>query len=535
MADKRESSTNRKVETSLGLTLASSSDTQPIAYADGLWDVVGSNSRLASVLDGAGQYDQHTINEALASAGGGTILGSLNTCVCTYDGNAATLNGNAAELNNGGLEADETTFTIPASIHGCGLIPFVICYQNNNVVNFSISKNRDGDIEIGWNAGRVDLDHALLVKILGTDEDSGGGGKASSYVTDDWLVEHGYITEEELDEKGYITEAGANQYVFLCKNYANTTSITIPAIKHNCGLFPTVTCYRDNKVVAASVSKNISGDITVTWEAASDVTPQMPMYISVIGKDVIVDVEEDSGGDEGGGGEPTRQFTATFHLDNGDSDIVYTLDEGDTIEAPNEMTFHKSGYIFYRWSVGIAGTQIHANVEDTALWLEDTPPSPSETYTATFVDWEGSTISQHSYSEGDTIVIPTPTPRTGYNFVDWYCIETHLHEVPATMPAYDLIFSEYMEKVTYTVTYSVMVGADVWDTVTQSYEYEDTITEPYYEAFIWGQESSYEFTGWYNETDGTSGLPNTMPARNLVITAEYEERFGEPIIEEPMD
>lgn len=69
---RRKGDTSKTTETSLGLTLAPSSDALPIAYDDNVWDIVDASSPLASIMpNGAGQYDQHAINEALAENGGG--------------------------------------------------------------------------------------------------------------------------------------------------------------------------------------------------------------------------------------------------------------------------------------------------------------------------------------------------------------------------------------------------------------------------------------------------------------------------------
>ena len=57
------------------LVMAPSSNDAPIAYSEDTWDVVNGDSKLAALLGAGGQYDQHTINEALATEGGG---GSVN-------------------------------------------------------------------------------------------------------------------------------------------------------------------------------------------------------------------------------------------------------------------------------------------------------------------------------------------------------------------------------------------------------------------------------------------------------------------------
>lgn len=73
---KKSNSTTAVQKTGLTLTLSPNDATYPIIYSDDAWDIAADGSALEDLLDGAGQYDQHTINEALAEAvanGGGTI------------------------------------------------------------------------------------------------------------------------------------------------------------------------------------------------------------------------------------------------------------------------------------------------------------------------------------------------------------------------------------------------------------------------------------------------------------------------------
>lgn len=63
----KDPSTEKVRQTRFPLSLAPSSPTTfPIAYADDVWDLVQAGQTLASLLGAPGQYDQHTINEALA-------------------------------------------------------------------------------------------------------------------------------------------------------------------------------------------------------------------------------------------------------------------------------------------------------------------------------------------------------------------------------------------------------------------------------------------------------------------------------------
>jgi hypothetical protein len=52
-----------------GLTFKSANqDDYPVAYQEDIWDVADENTKLKELMGQVGQYDQHVINEELASA-----------------------------------------------------------------------------------------------------------------------------------------------------------------------------------------------------------------------------------------------------------------------------------------------------------------------------------------------------------------------------------------------------------------------------------------------------------------------------------
>lgn len=79
----KTSSQDKNAKTQLGLTLAPAASSYPISYVEDNWDVVQSGSDLAAVLGATGQFDQHSINEALAgnSGGGDTYSGAATVTV----------------------------------------------------------------------------------------------------------------------------------------------------------------------------------------------------------------------------------------------------------------------------------------------------------------------------------------------------------------------------------------------------------------------------------------------------------------------
>lgn len=68
MTEPKTPSTTKAETTLVPLTFQSSApDTYPFAYVDNLWDVVREGSNLAQLTKATGQFDQHTINELLAT------------------------------------------------------------------------------------------------------------------------------------------------------------------------------------------------------------------------------------------------------------------------------------------------------------------------------------------------------------------------------------------------------------------------------------------------------------------------------------
>lgn len=65
---------------------ASNPNDFPIVYGDDIWDVAISGSGLANLMGNIGQYDQHSINESLASGIGEATLGTAITATQTVGG-----------------------------------------------------------------------------------------------------------------------------------------------------------------------------------------------------------------------------------------------------------------------------------------------------------------------------------------------------------------------------------------------------------------------------------------------------------------
>ena len=110
-----------------------------------------------------------------------------------------------------------------------------------------------------------------------------------------WCSEDGklytYNINNSVDEEcGRFRKNGLNQYVYICKDYEENESVTIPASQHNCGDYPMVICYFEGLETQLEV-ENTNGDITVYFSSLG-VSNQSPLTICIIGMNVIADEEQ---------------------------------------------------------------------------------------------------------------------------------------------------------------------------------------------------------------------------------------------------
>ncbi len=180
-------------------------------------------------------------------------------------------------------------------------------------------------------------------------------------------------------------------------------------------------------------------------------------------------------------------YNLTFKI--GDEVLAQQVVEyGAEIVAPEAS--EKEGYTFSGWGI-VPATMPASDLEFSGVY-------DVNYYNITFrINGELAYTSTLAY--GAEITVPTAPESEGYTFDGW-------KDVPATMPAQDLEFDSKYTANPYQVTF--MIGDDTITTI--SVAYGDKIETP--EA---PEKEGYTFTGW---TD----VPETMPAKDIVIKGEYE-------------
>ena len=213
-----------------------------------------------------------------------------------------------------------------------------------------------------------------------------------------------------------------------------------------------------------------------------------------------------------------RYRTVTFDPVGGDMDypVRYFLDEGNISSEIKPAS--RTGYTFGGWSKADGTLWDYADDtvnEDITLYAKRTP----HTYTVTFDSTGSSEVITKTmdvaYGEqvGD---MPVPI-RAGYSFCGWYDAladgKCYGNSDGKSTSQYDktencTLYAQWKIN-QYTITFDTVGGSEIAP-ITQDYGTE--ITAPAAPT-----REGYTLVGWDNE------IPETMPAENITITAQWED------------
>ena len=192
------------------------------------------------------------------------------------------------------------------------------------------------------------------------------------------------------------------------------------------------------------------------------------------------------------------KFTVTFNAGEGlfaddtavagPTSVLY----GAAVPAPKDPV--RAGYTFAGWDADVPAAMPAENLTFNATWVE-------AEYTITYV--VNGTKETVTYKFGEAVKAPETPVVAGMTFTGW---DT---EIPATMPAEDLVIVAQFEVSVYKATF--LVDGVVYDQFMVSHGDEIPVpTEDPVKKF-------YTFTGWSNmPADGR------MPAVDVEITATFE-------------
>lgn len=197
--------------------------------------------------------------------------------------------------------------------------------------------------------------------------------------------------------------------------------------------------------------------------------------------------------------------------------FVFAVD-GETVSVPADESFLKKFKIIHWYSDAVQPTDHESfthdeiSVKNGYIVLETnhfseyavcTEYVPKKDYT---IKWLVDGVeTEQTVTEEAAITKPANPEKEGYTFIGW------TPEVPDTMPAENLEFTAVWQVNEYTITFDTAGGTAI---APITLEYGAAITPPE-NPYLKG----YMFKNW------SPSIPDTMPAKDLTVTAVYEKAY----------
>lgn len=182
---------------------------------------------------------------------------------------------------------------------------------------------------------------------------------------------------------------------------------------------------------------------------------------------------------------------------NKKEEFEYTLEYNSPVPQLSEIT--RVGYNFVGWDTEIPSTMPAYNMTITAIY-------EIQKFIITFVDYNDTEISSYEGAYGTNTIRPPDPTRTGYTFIGW---SPNVATIVTGEATYTAQYSINQYTITF-VGYTDFEGNNLK---------EIKITQDYNTLFIPPTaiaRTGYNFTGWDKE------IPSTIPAEDVIITAQYE-------------
>jgi hypothetical protein len=201
-------------------------------------------------------------------------------------------------------------------------------------------------------------------------------------------------------------------------------------------------------------------------------------------------------------------YTVTFVDYNETQLSQQTVNYGSGATVPMSPT--RTGYTFTSWDK--AFDNVTGDLTVTAVY-------EIHTYTITFIDYNGTQLSQQTVNYGNGATAPTSPTRTGYTFVSW---DKAFNNVTGNLT----VTAQY-EINTYTVTFSASANGTITATVDGSaittgaaVEYGKSV------IFTATPDSGYKVSGWtLNGTAVSGNTTNTYTLANVSATTTVTVSF----------
>ena len=189
------------------------------------------------------------------------------------------------------------------------------------------------------------------------------------------------------------------------------------------------------------------------------------------------------------GSYTVNSYTATFVID-GETVESMSVEYGAVINVPAAP--EKEDYRFDGWQ------DVPEIMPARDIVIEGSYTYSPDLFNAVFMI-DGETIATITVEAGEPVILPAEPFREGHTFAGW-------QDVPEVMPNHDITVNGSFTLNSYTVVF--MVDDEIFDS--RRADFGSVIEAP--EA---PERDGYTFAGW-------NGLPATMPATDLVVSALYD-------------
>ncbi|MDE6668292.1 MAG: InlB B-repeat-containing protein, partial [Muribaculaceae bacterium] len=193
------------------------------------------------------------------------------------------------------------------------------------------------------------------------------------------------------------------------------------------------------------------------------------------------------------GSYTVNRYNATFVID-GEIISAFSVEYGAPVNAP--AVPDKKDYTFDGWQ-NLPATMPAGDIIVTGSYTYSV-----SIYQAVFMI-DGETIATVTVEAGDPIELPAEPFREGYTFNGW-------QDVPETMPHHDVVINGSFTANTYQAIF--VIDGELFETLIV--EYGSVINAP-----AAPEKEGYTFTGWQD-------MPETMPARDIVMNGKYVDSDG---------
>lgn len=141
----------------------------------------------------------------------------------------------------------------------------------------------------------------------------------------------------------------------------------------------------------------------------------------------------------------------------------------------------------------------------SACGCTPTDETVTVTYTVTFVDWDGTTLSQQKIEEGSAVVAPTNPSRTGYEFIGWSV--TDYSNITSDL----IIVAKYnvLSATDYSVVFKDSEGNVLSTQIVEKGKSAVAPAAPFKPGF--------SFVGWDSDFDAVNS--------NLTVTAQQDDQY----------